>query len=99
MNKIKTNAQLPQAIVMTSYYLVRYSGGSYEDAFDVILHNKPHWVISFRDMSFYNEEDYWEFGGSNLGSNSYGTVFIWIQVNIKDAEEIFNKFNLKQEKY
>ena len=37
MNKIKTNAQLPQAIVMTSYYLVRYSGGSYEDAFDVVV--------------------------------------------------------------
>lgn len=73
---------------------------SYEDAFDIILHNKPHWVISFRNESFIvkDGEDYWEFGGSNLGSNTYGTVFIWIKVNIKEAEKIFKKFNLIYEK-
>ena len=37
MSKLKTETQLPQTIVMTSYYLVRYSGGDYEDAFDKII--------------------------------------------------------------
>lgn len=77
----------------------KFSKLSYEDAFDIILHNKPHWVISFRDGSLWNEKDYWEFGGSNLGLNAYGTVFIWIQVNINEAEKIFKKFNLIKEKY
>lgn len=72
---------------------------SYEDAFFIILENKPCWTISFRNGSLWNEEDYWEFGGSNLSSNSYGEVFIWVKVNIKDAEEIFEKFNLIKEEY
>lgn len=37
MNKLKTETHLRENAVMTSYYLVRYSGGSYEDAFDVVV--------------------------------------------------------------
>ena len=37
MNKLKTETHLSENAVMTSYYLVRYSGGSYEDAFDVVV--------------------------------------------------------------
>jgi hypothetical protein len=36
-HKIKPETQSCQTSVMTSYYLVRYSGGSYEDAFDVVV--------------------------------------------------------------
>lgn len=71
----------------------------YEDAFDLILHNKPHWVIFYRDRSLWNEESYWEFGGCNIGSNSYGEVFIWINVSIEDGDEIIKKFKLQIEEY
>lgn len=36
-NDINEKQALSQTSVMTSYYLVRYSGGSYEDAFDVVV--------------------------------------------------------------
>jgi hypothetical protein len=45
------------------------------------------------------EDNYWEFGGCNIASNGYGDVFIWIQVKPKDAEELFNKYDLKVEWY
>ncbi len=71
---------------------------SYEDAFEIIQKNKPHWVVSFRNMSYIsNDADYWEFGGCNIGSNDYGEVFIWIQVTPEEAHKIFEKFNLKVE--
>lgn len=70
---------------------------SYEDAFNLILNNKPHWVISFRNNSYFNQKDYWEFAGCNIASNIYGEVFIWINVDIEIAEEIFKKFNLIKE--
>jgi len=68
----------------------------YEEAYNIINKNKPHWVISFRNQSYFNSEleDYWEFGGCNIANNDYGEVFIWIQVNLKNADEIFKKFNL-----
>lgn len=72
---------------------------NYEQAFEFIQNNKPHWVISFRQNSFFGEKDYWEFGGCNIGSNDYGDVFIWILVDVDIAEEIFNKFNLEKEEY
>lgn len=37
MNKLKTETHLRENAVMTSYYLVRYYGGSYEDSFDVVV--------------------------------------------------------------
>jgi len=37
MIELKTETHLLENAVMTSYYLVRYSGGSYEDAFDVVV--------------------------------------------------------------
>lgn len=72
---------------------------SYEDAFNLILNNKPHWVISFRNNSYFNikNKDYWEFGGCNIASNNYGEVFIWINVDVEIAEEIFKKFKLRKE--
>jgi hypothetical protein len=72
---------------------------NYKEAFNLILHNKPHWVISFRDGSLWNEKDYWEFGGCNMASNSYGEIFIWINVDVNEAEKIFTKFNLTKHKY
>ena len=72
---------------------------NYEQAFELIQNNKPRWVISFRQNSIFGEKDYWEFGGCNIGFNDYGSVFIWILVDIDIAEEIFNKFNLKKDEY
>lgn len=37
MTKLKTETHLRENDVMTSYYLVRYYGGSYEDAFNVVV--------------------------------------------------------------
>lgn len=72
---------------------------SYEEAFKIIQENKPHWVVSFRNISYLSnsEEDYWEFGGCNISDNDYGEVFIWIQVTPEEAHKIFVKFNLKIE--
>ena len=74
---------------------------SYEEAYEIISNAKPHWVITFRNHSYFNlnEPDYWEFGGCNIGSNDYGEVFIWIQVSVKEAEKIFQKYNLEIERY
>lgn len=72
----------------------------YNDAFNIIQNNKPHWVISFRNVSqISNDEDYWEFGGCNIASNDYGEVFIWIWVKPKVAIEIFDKFGLTINEY
>lgn len=69
---------------------------TYEEAYQIIQSNKPHWVISFRNQSsLFNEEDYWEFGGCNIANNDYGEVFIWIQVKVDIAEKIFEKFKLE----
>jgi len=70
---------------------------TFDEAFNIIFNNKPHWTIIFRNMSYINisEEDYWEFGGCNIGANSYGEVFIWIKVKVNIAYEIFEKFNLQ----
>lgn len=73
---------------------------TYEQAFEIIQNNKPHWVISFRNVSsIYNEEDYWDFGGCNIGINDYGEVFIWIQVKVDVAEELFKKYKLEKNEY
>jgi hypothetical protein len=74
---------------------------TYEEAFKIVQANKPHWVTLFRNISHLSlkEQDYWEFGGCNIGSNSYGEVFIWIQVEPAIAEEIIQRHNLKIEWY
>lgn len=76
---------------------------TYEEAFDIIQANKPHWVISFRNMSYFGEnekeKDYWEFGGCNIASNDYGEVFIWINVEVDVALGIFEKFGLEINEY
>lgn len=72
---------------------------TYEEAFIIIQNNKPHWVISFRNNNYFGDKDYWEFGGCNIENNDYGEVFIWIQVNIEEAENIFTKFNLTKYEY
>jgi hypothetical protein len=71
---------------------------TYEEAFKIIQANKPHWVILFRNVSHISkDEDYWEFAGCNIGRNSYGEVFIWIQVEPTIAEEIISRHNLEIE--
>ena len=73
---------------------------NYEEAYNIIESNKPHWVVSFRNASYVSrEDDYWEFGGCNIGENSYGEVFIWIKVTIEEALKIFEKFNLEVNEY
>lgn len=74
---------------------------TYEEAFDIIQANKPHWVVSFRNISHISnkENDYWEFGGCNIGRNDYGEVFIWIIVEPEEAIKIFEKFNLEVNEY
>lgn len=74
---------------------------TYEEAFAIIQGNRPHWVISMRNDSYFNtnEKDYWEFGGCNIASNGYGEVFIWIQVDVDVAQEIFDKFGLMIDEY
>lgn len=74
---------------------------TYDEAFDIIQKNHPHWVISFRNISYLSstEKDYWEFGGCNIAANEYGEVFIWIQVDVNVAHEIFEKFGLVINKY
>lgn len=74
---------------------------TYEEAFCIIQENMPHWVISLRNHSYFskNEKDYWEFGGCNIASNDYGEVFIWIQVDVDVAHEIFRKFELTVNEY
>lgn len=76
------------------------SGLNYEEAYNIIEANKPHWVVSFRNASYVSrEEDYWEFGGCSIKENSYGEVFIWIKVEISEALKIFEKFNLEINEY
>jgi hypothetical protein len=73
---------------------------TYEEAYNIIQNNKPHWIICFRDMHFTSmEEDYWDFGGCNIGENNYGDVYIWIKVNVEDALKIIEKYNLVQKQY
>jgi hypothetical protein len=78
-----------------------FSKLTYEEAYDIIQNNKPHWGICFRNMSYISskEEDYWEFGGCNIGKNDYGEVFIWIKVKVEDALKIIKKYNLIQKEY
>jgi len=83
-----------------SHFQRKASKLTYDEAFPLIQKNNiPHWVISFRENSYFGQIDYWEFGGCNIGSTDYGTVFIWIKVLPADAEEIFAKFNLTKNEY
>ena len=79
----------------------RPSDLSFDEAFDIIQNNSPHWVFTFRNISAIapKEIDFWDFGGCNIGSNDYGEVFIWIQVTVEDAKEIFERFNLQIKEY
>jgi hypothetical protein len=74
---------------------------NYEEAYNIIQNSKPHWVICFRNMSFIStvEEDYWDFGGCNIGENNYGDVYLWIKVKVEDALKIIKKYNLIQKQY
>ena len=74
---------------------------TYEEAFSIIEKNKPHWVISYRNVSYINkvETDYWEFSACNIGENSYGDVFIWILLTEEEANKIFEKYKLKIDEY
>lgn len=73
---------------------------NYEEAYNIIEANKPHWIVTFRNASYVSrEDDYREFGGCNIRGNVYGEVFIWIKVTIEEALKIFEKFNLKINEY
>ncbi len=72
-----------------------------EEAWNIIKMNKPHNVIYFRDMEYLNDEEinYYDFGTCNISSNVYGEIFIFINVYVKEAQEIIKKYNLKEEWY
>jgi len=82
-------------------WMKQLSDLSYEEAFEIIQENHPSWSIHFRNISelVKGEEDYWDFGGCNLSSNSYGEVFLWIYLRVEDAEEVFRRFNLEKKYY
>ena len=82
-------------------YQRRPSKLSYEKAYEIIKDSKPLWHIVFRNMKYISEveDDYWDFGGCNIGVNDYGDVFIWIQVSVEEAEKIFQKYNLEIERF
>ena len=72
----------------------------FEEAFSIIQRSKPHWVMIFRNESYLTNDpnsDYWDFGGCNLGNNDYGEVFIFIKVDPKNAQILFEKYNIKIE--
>ena len=74
---------------------------SYEQAYEIIQTNSPHWVVSFRNESYIvrNRVDYWQFAGCNIADNGYGEVFIWIEVSVAEGYKIFEKFNLEIKEY
>lgn len=75
---------------------------SFEEAYELINPYNPHWGILYRDQEYITggrEKSYWEFGGCNLGTNGYGTVYMFIQVEVDKAEEIFKKHSLTINKY
>ena len=63
------------------------------DALNICLENLSHWVIIYRDMSFINEESYWDFGVSTLNLDS--DIFIFTRLTDINAEFIIKKFKLK----
>jgi len=75
------------------------SDRTYEQAFEIIETSHPHWTISFRNDSYFSQEDYWEFSGCNIAEHKYGTVFIWINVDVDVALEIFKKYKLEVKEY
>ena len=81
-----------------SSWIRKSSKLTFEEAYELINPYKPHWVILYRDYEPLTEggrESYWEFGGCNIGDNGYGTVYLFISVDIEKAEEIFKKYDLK----
>jgi hypothetical protein len=78
---------------------------TYEEAWELIKNAKPHNVCRFRDMTYItngNEPDYYDFGSSSIGrihGQNEATYFIFIQVYVEQAEQIFKEFNLIQEWY
>jgi hypothetical protein len=73
---------------------------TFDEAYEIINNNKPHWLASFRNVSqIAKEPDYWDFGGCNIGSNDYGEVFIWIQVPAKEGEDLLKRWNLEIDWY
>lgn len=74
---------------------------TFDEAYELINNHKPHWLASFRNLSYIsnNIQDHWWIGGCNIGANGYGEVFIWIHVSIEDAESLFKKWNLEIEWY
>jgi len=79
----------------------KLSDKTYEEAWDIIINNKPHITCYYRNLSYINkkEQDYWEFGMCNIGSNSYGEVFIWINVDVETGYELITKYKLKENWY
>lgn len=73
---------------------------SYTEAYEIVKNNRPHWTIIYRDGSIsIDGKDYWEFSGCNIQQGKYGSVFIWILVDVDKALKIFEKFNLKIKEY
>jgi len=78
---------LLEYVVMTSYYLVRYSGGSYEDAFDVVIFATNKKSTATKYCTKFNRmlkkwKDYYK----KFETEKYG-VMTWL------ADEHFDKFN------
>ena len=71
----------------------------YQEAFEIINTSKPHWTVLFRNNSYFGEKDFWEFSGCTIANNEYGEVFIFILVDLDQAEEIFNIFGLHKHRY
>jgi len=89
MNKLKTETHLLTNAVMTSYYLVRYSGGSYEDGFDVVVFATNKKSTATKYCTKFNKmlkkwKDYYK----QFETKKYYTTMTWIA-----DEYIKTKFN------
>ena len=87
MEKHKKKSQSCQNAVMTSYYLVRYSGGSYEDNFDYVIFATNKKTTATKYCSKFNKmlkkwKDYYK----QFETKKYG-IMTWL-----DDEHIDTKF-------
>lgn len=67
---------------------------SVEEVLNILLNTESHYVMIYRSMEFFGEDDYWDVGGSTMTSNP--EYFLWIRLKPEVGYDIIKEFNLKQ---